>query len=540
MRPGCAGIDLDKLVGEGVLDSYFCLDDGARLAHLQREWISVPSLSSLFAEPPIAQIRDYLGEKVALYFAWQARAQASRLKNEAGRALTAAACPSPSAPSRMHLYTSWLSMLALISLVPFGYSLVWKGSPTGTPYDNWAMPIYGLLSMVWAQLFLEAWKREQSKYAFLWRKEDFEEQEGARPEYRNRVQALKSEWEARNEGRGDERPWLQRVIDPRKGDVKKGKWSSAGFVDVGHLEDPELVKNTSPVEWFNPRVKLFRVCVSTVIGLTLVAVIGFATVLIQSMKTYIAIVYGREYEDRAQYFAAFVQSGFIMTMTVLWNKVGPRIVNWEMHRTDTQWEDALMMKTFAFQFINSYGPALYIAFVQGHVALPILYVGVDEHGERIPLVDKCVDDKCYKALYVQMLIIILSKQVSRNVMAIGPPIYRQLKSRLFSYKNTNAHKLVRASSTESALHRTAAPAAIAALPTDVASSADFKRPPFLHLPSATRRAQDELQLSVIRQSHLAHFKGTHTEYLEMAIQVRPCRSERARTRGSCAQLALSS
>lgn len=74
------------------------------------------------------------------------------------------------------MYTAWLGTLGVLSLVPFIYSLYWKDSPTDTPYDNWAMPIYGLLSMIWAQLFLEAWKREQAMYAFIWNTSDFEDE----------------------------------------------------------------------------------------------------------------------------------------------------------------------------------------------------------------------------------------------------------------------------------------------------------------------------------------------------------------------------
>ncbi|KAJ1631268.1 calcium-activated chloride channel-domain-containing protein [Pavlovales sp. CCMP2436] len=94
-----------------------------------------------------------------------------------------------------------------------------------------------------------------------------------------------------------------------------------------------------------------------------------------------------------------------------------------MHRTDTEWEDALMFKTFGFQFINSYGPAFYIAFVQSaHWTIPFLSLGTDDEGNDIPLRDHCLEDKCYKAIYLQMLIIILTKQVLRNFLAIVPPI----------------------------------------------------------------------------------------------------------------------
>ena len=35
---------------------------------------------------------------------------------------------------------------------------------------------------------------------------------------------------------------------------------------------------------------------------------------------------------------------------------------WENHRTDSSFESALIFKTFAFQFVNSYFSFFYIAF----------------------------------------------------------------------------------------------------------------------------------------------------------------------------------
>lgn len=214
--------------------------------------------------------------------------------------------------------------------------------------------------------------------------------------------------------------------------------------------------------------------ITTVIGIILVAIIAFVTVLLQGMKTYIAMQ-GSVYKDFSQYIAALMQSVFIVLMSFIWSKVGTAINDWEMHRTDTEWEDSLMLKTFGFQFINSYaglrrvsrllargafcicppicplslalpvlasralppscryGPAFYIAFVQGYLKVPLLHIDDPNNpGHQIPLEDHCLDDKCYKAIYLQMLIIILSKQVSRNLLAIGPPIYAKMKSLMCS------------------------------------------------------------------------------------------------------------
>jgi anoctamin-10 len=50
----------------------------------------------------------------------------------------------------------------------------------------------------------------------------------------------------------------------------------------------------------------------------------------------------------------------------------------ENHRTDTEYEDSLILKLFAFQFVNSYAALFYIAFIKeymGKATLTNNYVG---------------------------------------------------------------------------------------------------------------------------------------------------------------------
>lgn len=42
----------------------------------------------------------------------------------------------------------------------------------------------------------------------------------------------------------------------------------------------------------------------------------------------------------------------------------------ENHRTDTEYEDNLIAKTFMFQFVNSYASLVYIAFIKEHIGRP--------------------------------------------------------------------------------------------------------------------------------------------------------------------------
>ena len=46
----------------------------------------------------------------------------------------------------------------------------------------------------------------------------------------------------------------------------------------------------------------------------------------------------------------------------VYEKIAYMLTNWENHRTQTVYDDSLIIKLFAFQFVNNYASLLYIAF----------------------------------------------------------------------------------------------------------------------------------------------------------------------------------
>lgn len=41
-----------------------------------------------------------------------------------------------------------------------------------------------------------------------------------------------------------------------------------------------------------------------------------------------------------------------------------KLTDWENHRTQTEWEDALIVKAFMFQFVNNYFTLLYVSLLR--------------------------------------------------------------------------------------------------------------------------------------------------------------------------------
>lgn len=124
---------------------------------------------------PIGDIRNYYGEKVALYFAFLGH------------------------------YTKWLAFSAVVGIALFFHQLAalstgtgGKGSflapsalvndSNGNPYvavytDVPEIGIFAGFMALWATFMLEFWKRKQAAYAMYWGTTSFEKSETVRPEF---------------------------------------------------------------------------------------------------------------------------------------------------------------------------------------------------------------------------------------------------------------------------------------------------------------------------------------------------------------------
>lgn len=77
-------------------------------------------------------ICEYFGVKIAMYFAW------------------------------LGMYTKWLVAPAVLGIVTFILSN--RGEVT----RDWCILFFNIFNIVWATLFLEAWKRKSAELAYKW------------------------------------------------------------------------------------------------------------------------------------------------------------------------------------------------------------------------------------------------------------------------------------------------------------------------------------------------------------------------------------
>eukprot|EP00943_MAST-04B_sp_MAST-4B-sp1_P004694 g4694.t1 len=79
----------------------------------------------------------------------------------------------------------------------------------------------------------------------------------------------------------------------------------------------------------------------------------------------------------------------------------------ENHRTNTEYEDALIMKTFGFQFINNFGAYIYMGFIQEYESMAALFQGPNG----------CVKG-CIRLLGSQIFYVFLFKLIGGNIQEL--------------------------------------------------------------------------------------------------------------------------
>ncbi|XP_003740347.1 anoctamin-7 [Galendromus occidentalis] len=390
-----AHIGIDRLLEESAFSAAYPLHEGEYRPPddlLPREYSKRQILYEYWVRwgrwynfQPLDHIREYFGEKIAIYFAW------------------------------LGLYTAWLLPAAIVGIFVFIYGIVNVAidKPTaelcnsGTKYrmcprcdehygcDFWYLSeiciftkltylfdhpgtvFYACFLSFWAVTFLEYWKRKCARLAHHWDCMDYEEEEEQpRPEF-----TAKAYCEARNPVTGLREPsfpnWIrtQRIV--------------AGIAI--------LILMISLVLVFMVSVIVYRVLISIPLFRDK-QLKGFASVIASSS-------------------GAFVNLIFIMILERIYRKLAYKLTQWEMHRTQTEFDNNLTFKVFMFQFVNYYSSIFYIAFFKGR------FVGYPGHYAHLLGLrnEECSGSDCLSELAQQLAIIMIGKQTINNAQEILVP-----------------------------------------------------------------------------------------------------------------------
>lgn len=335
---------------------------------------------------PLDLIRKYFGEKIGLYFAW------------------------------LGFYTAMLIPATVFGLTAFIYGIVtvfsdqiskdvcenmkdtvmcpqcnvrchyWElkesciYSKISYVFDNYATVVLAFIMTIWAICFLEFWKRKQNELQYEWDVKSFESQERMRPEFEFKVKKRKE-----NPVTREQEPYLSALSKMCRGFTSL---TIAAFFAL-------LVFGT-----------ILGVIVYRMVVVTLLYGVD-----IDFISTWAKII--------TSLTASIVNLIIILILGLIYKRVAYHLTELEMHRTETDFEDAYSFKRFLFEFANNFGSTFYIAFFKGKFQTEPGSKKYYLFGKYQP--DACDPSGCMVDLLIQLFIVMVGKQLLNQFKEILIP-----------------------------------------------------------------------------------------------------------------------
>jgi hypothetical protein len=118
--------------------------------------------------------------------------------------------------------------------------------------------------------------------------------------------------------------------------------------------------------------------------------------------------------------ATLMNSILILIFNAIYRVVSVKLNDAENYRTDTEYEDALIIKTFLFEMVNSYGALAYIAFLKQPVIRRLSFVSIYA---TCPFGSSSLDEghSCLSELGAQLFSIFVVNLIIKTFSAVGVP-----------------------------------------------------------------------------------------------------------------------
>ena len=252
-------------------------------------------------------------------------------------------------------YTMWLVFPSIVGLI-FQF-VVWATNVK--TFSSPVLPFYSVLVSIWGLLMMKFWKRKEAKIAVWWGTSTFEEKEQQRPEFTGEL--------------------IESFIDGSK---------------IIYVRDSD----------YN-------------LSLASSAMVIFTFIVI--MCSTLGSIYFFRYSlnsASANYVASFMNTALSLIMNIVYQYVAKILTDNENHRTDTMYEDALSVKIFVFQFLNSYASFFFIAFVAAYIPSPI------NSPHNYP--GQCGAETCMQPLAINLGIIYGLRLTLSNFLAVFIPFFK--------------------------------------------------------------------------------------------------------------------
>ncbi|XP_065266305.1 anoctamin-7 [Emys orbicularis] len=388
-------VGVDRLLSENVFAAAFPLHEGPFAVPADRLAPEILTERQVLFQywarwrkwnryQPLDHIRRYFGEKIALYFAWLGfytgwllpAAVVGTLVFIAGIFLMLSDIPAQEICESEDQY----QMCPLCKECPqWQLSSICSMFKAGRLFDHGGTIFFSIFMSLWAVTFLEYWKRMNATLAHRWDCSDFEDiEERPRPQF-----TAMAPMTMENPITGAEEPYF-----PKQNRVKR---VMAGLMII--------IMMIAVVVMFLISIILYRAIVSILVSRS-------GNFLFVASASRIASLTG-----------SVVNLIFILILSKIYIALAHFLTKWEMHRTQTKYEDAFTFKVFVFQFVNFYSSPIYIAFFKGR------FVGYPGHYKTLLGIrnEDCGAGGCLIELAQELLVIMVGKQVINNVQEIVIP-----------------------------------------------------------------------------------------------------------------------
>ena len=337
-----AQLRVAELQANDVVTRLFPLHDPDVLEHLRLHWAKPwAGIGKRWLRHPFYQdidtVRDYFGVHIAFYFEW------------------------------LGFYTKWLTAPTAIGVLIYFSKAVLQveyfQDIMEVEREHDLYPYFALFMALWATFFLEFWKRKSRMLAYKWDVEPHSDVEHVRPQF---VAVL------RNKFSEDTLVAHLRsiVADPQRSNTASGAFSDASLKGDLALHD-ELVFYP-PWKATAKRLATYPLMLAMIVGL--VSLLGWVyvgglfydydTVKARLVQGTVDEAQWQEQVPEEQYYVLIgVANGIaIPILNVVYKKIAVALTEWELHRTHNAFNEALALKLFMFQFVNSYASLFFIAF----------------------------------------------------------------------------------------------------------------------------------------------------------------------------------
>ncbi|KAM6937299.1 anoctamin-1 [Xenentodon cancila] len=406
----CQTTGINSLLARGVYDSAFPLHDGSFTRRgrkdqrndrqlLHEEWANY---GVMLKHQPVDLIRKYFGEQIGLYFAW------------------------------LGVYTQLLIPPSVLGIIVFLYGIFtvddnvpsqeacndnlnitmcplcdavcdyWRLSTVCSLarasylFDNGATVLFAIFMSLWAACFLEHWKRRQMCLKHTWDLTSLEDEEDElRPEYEEALQEKKDKMKAQAKKK------LTQARDGVDGETDQM---------LASQQEPESLE-------IEDHLSGYLINVSTLLLLIFVTFSAVFGVVVYRICMLSVWSMNPDPEAKASVRMTVTTTGIVLNMLVVlvleevYGAIAVWLTELELPKTEEEFEERLIFKSFFLKSMNAFAPIFYVAFFKGRFAgRPGDYVYV--FGDY--RMEECAPPGCLIELCIQLSMIMLGKQLIQN------------------------------------------------------------------------------------------------------------------------------